>query len=56
MWPIALAIAFFLIGLLAAVVVCSGVNDRVSPEPAPDTPLEPWQAKTPKEVVEVFEL
>lgn len=38
MWPIALGFGLLLLGFLCAVIVCSGMNDRIAPAGALDGP------------------
>ncbi|HSL51552.1 MAG TPA: hypothetical protein VK878_20975 [Candidatus Deferrimicrobiaceae bacterium] len=54
MWPISLGIGLLLLGLFAAVIVCSRMNDPVPPWGALDTQPHPRRADDQENAIEVF--
>jgi hypothetical protein len=55
-WPIALGIGLLLLGLFAAVIVCSRMNDPLWPRGALDTQPHPRRADDQEDAIEVFEV
>jgi hypothetical protein len=55
-WPLALGIGLLLLGLFAAMIVCSRMNDPGPPRGALDTQPHPRRAYDQEDPIEVFEV